>query len=160
MNAAVIVDPSVKQIIASATDQIYSWHAPARKLSNETSYFRRSETSASDANSVGVASNTTDIFLNGPTDKPKQLYTTVSCLNPWLWAGEQTHTTNSCYCHPLRHAAIIAIESSASRDRQLFPGSAHNGEEFYEVDAQSSSMGSAKRQKTNLTIVSNTFHHI
>ncbi|XP_021912600.1 probable inactive tRNA-specific adenosine deaminase-like protein 3 [Carica papaya] len=28
VNAAVIVDPSVKQIIASATDQIYSWHAP------------------------------------------------------------------------------------------------------------------------------------
>ncbi|KAL4582021.1 hypothetical protein LXL04_006560 [Taraxacum kok-saghyz] len=44
----------------------------------------------------------------------------VSCLNPWQWCNENS---SSCSWHPLRHAAIVAIENSSERDRRLFPGS-------------------------------------
>ena len=63
---------------------------------------------------------------------------------------------NTSFCHPLRHAAIVAIEYSAAKDRHLFPDSGHTGGSSTQMDhMQSSSTGSpAKRQKTVLDIVS------
>ncbi|XP_048227314.1 tRNA-specific adenosine deaminase TAD3 isoform X3 [Ricinus communis] len=71
------------------------------------------------------------------------------------WSGQQLDMTSSCYCHPLQHACVVAIASSAERDRLMFPGLDHTGEKYLEAELmQSSSAGSpAKRQKTNLANV-------
>ncbi|GAV59831.1 dCMP_cyt_deam_1 domain-containing protein, partial [Cephalotus follicularis] len=156
VNSAVIVDPSAKQIIASAYDQVFSRHNPTNKISNGSSCFRQPEVTSSLTGSNGVASQV-NLLSNGSPDESKQLCIGASCLNPWLWVEEQLHDSTSVYWHPLRHAALIAIESSAARDRNLFPCSGPNGDKFSEVDhEQSSSRGSpAKRQKTNLIHVEN-----
>lgn len=141
-----IVDPSVKQIIASACDEICSWHNPIDKTSMGTSCLEQKDLTASFVKEV--VSN--DTLSNGSPDEPKQLYTGVSCLYPWQWAEHQSHA--SSYWHPLRHAAIVAIEYSAARDRRLYPclGS---------ISSQSNQSGSSmspsissptKRQKTSV----------
>ena len=64
-------------------------------------------------------------------------------------AEQQEHTS---YWHPLRHAAIVAIDDSAATDRRLF-----SGIELERMDyMQSSSVGSpAKRHRTIPEDVSN-----
>ncbi|KAL1298857.1 hypothetical protein AAHE18_18G063200 [Arachis hypogaea] len=64
---------------------------------------------------------------------------------------------SSYYCHPLRHAAMVAVESSAARDRYLFPSEENNGEKPLELDHEnpSSTSSPAKRQKTVCTAVEN-----
>ncbi|CAK7356766.1 unnamed protein product [Dovyalis caffra] len=86
VNAAVIVDPSVQQIITNGCDEIFSWHAPTNKTCIRDDCFKQSTTLSSHQS-------------NG-----------------------RLETANSCYWHPLQHAAIVSIESSADRDRRLFPG--------------------------------------
>ncbi|KAA8544564.1 hypothetical protein F0562_022576 [Nyssa sinensis] len=115
VNAAVIVDPSTKQVIASACDQVHFWNTPTNKTSVETSFFEQPEAFISDPVANGVESP-------------------------------------SCSWHPLRHAAIVAIEYSAARDRRLFPVVGHIGDNSIQVNSvQSSATGSpAKRQKTDL----------
>jgi len=62
---------------------------------------------------------------------------------------------SSYYCHPLRHAAIVAIESSAARDRRLFPNNESSREKYLELDHESPSTSSPlKRQKTVSATVS------
>ncbi|XP_059645430.1 tRNA-specific adenosine deaminase TAD3 isoform X2 [Cornus florida] len=147
-NAAVIVDPSVKGVIASARDQIHSWNTPMNKTIVETSCLEKPEVFTSCPVSNGVASHNT-LLSNCLSEGREQLYTSVSCLYPWQWAEQQLHL-DSCYRHPLRHAAIIAIEYSAARDRRLFPGLEHIGDKSFQVDHLSSPAGSpAKRQKPN-----------
>ncbi|XP_050363060.1 tRNA-specific adenosine deaminase TAD3 isoform X2 [Argentina anserina] len=118
VNAAVIVDPSVKQ-----------------------------------SQSAGVLSSETLHSSSLP------LYTGVCCLYPWRWA-EQESDTSSCSLHPLRHAAIVAIESSAARDIHLFPSFGKIDDTHSEIDStHSSSTGSpAKRQKTQSTKVYDEAH--
>ncbi|XP_048335917.2 tRNA-specific adenosine deaminase TAD3 isoform X2 [Ziziphus jujuba] len=149
VNAAVIVDPSAKIVIATARDQIYSWHAPKDEAILETSCSERPFASHIDSN--GVMSCETP---GGFPDDSKQLYDDVSCLYPWRWAEQKTDMSSCCW-HPLRHAAIVAIESSASRDRRLYPSSGDIQDKLVDMNsAHSSSTGSpAKRQKTNLTDV-------
>ncbi|WKA11809.1 hypothetical protein VitviT2T_029271 [Vitis vinifera] len=149
VNAAVIVDPLVKQIIVSACDEICSWHTPMDKTSVEASCLEQPDIATSQGVVNGVVSHET-LLSKGPPDEPKQLYTGVSCLYPWRWAEHQSHA--SSYWHPLRHAAVVAIEYSAARDRRLFPGLGQIGNQSNQLDhTLSASISSqAKRQKTNL----------
>ncbi|KAL8225827.1 hypothetical protein R6Q57_018384 [Mikania cordata] len=63
-----------------------------------------------------VDPSTNKVFAT--TEEPKLFYDGVSCLNPWGWSNQK-----SCDSwHPLRHASIVAIEGSSTRDRNLFPG--------------------------------------
>ncbi|XP_050363061.1 tRNA-specific adenosine deaminase TAD3 isoform X3 [Argentina anserina] len=146
VNAAVIVDPSVKQVITTACDQTFSWYTPVNKTTLETNCFKKSEASVSQSQSAGVLSSETLHSSSLP------LYTGVCCLYPWRWA-EQESDTSSCSLHPLRHAAIVAIESSAARDIHLFPSFGKIDDTHSEIDStHSSSTGSpAKRQKTQST---------
>uniref|UniRef100_A0A804L5G2 CMP/dCMP-type deaminase domain-containing protein n=1 Tax=Musa acuminata subsp. malaccensis TaxID=214687 RepID=A0A804L5G2_MUSAM len=98
LNAAIIVDPISRQVIASANDQTCPW---------PTTY----ETSAR------YNCNDSDVCAG------------VSCLNPWGWTAQKQSSQSSSMkseskhtWHPLRHAALVAIENAAERDRQLFPG--------------------------------------
>ncbi|KAJ9167219.1 hypothetical protein P3X46_021885 [Hevea brasiliensis] len=149
VNAAVIVDPSVQQIIATGHDQIYSWH---NKTGTENSHLKKPASFASNLNSNGASH--LNVFPNNLHNGPERLYVGVSCLSPWQWCGQQLDMETSCYLHPLRHAAIVAIESSAERDRRLFPRLLHTEKSFEVESMQSSCAGSpAKRQKTNLANV-------
>lgn len=110
-----------------------------------------------DATSEGVVNELVShetLLSNSSPDEPMQLYTGVSCLWPWRWAEHQSHA--SSFWHPLRHAAVVAIEYSAARDRRLFPGLGQIGNQCNQQDHKlSSSISSqAKRQKTNLEKVS------
>ncbi|TQD89747.1 hypothetical protein C1H46_024741 [Malus baccata] len=150
VNAAVIVDPSVKQVIAKACDQTCSCYNPKNEITLETSCSEKLETSVCHGISGGALSHKE--HSNGFPAKSEQLYTGVSCLCPWGWA-EQESDMSLRYCHPLRHASIVAIESSAARDRLLFPSSGKTHDKSFEMDRmQSCSAASpAKRQKTNST---------
>lgn len=155
VNAAVIVDPSVKQIIASACDEISSWHMQMSKAKTETCCLKQMEAFTSHANDDGMERKMT-FLSNGSSNNLQQCYSSVSCLNPWQWAHQLMHTSPCCCWHPLRHAPIVAIEVSAARDRHLFPSSELN-ENSYEVDCtHSSPSGSpAKRQRIKDTNVKN-----
>lgn len=148
VNAAVIVDPSIKQEIASACDQICCCSISTEKNSLE-SCSEQPEVLSSDLFSNGE-SNHTSLPPNDFPSETRKSYSGVSCLNPWRWAQENSHTT-SCYWHPLRHAAMAAIQSSAARDRLLFPGMGHEGDKPNGVhNIQPTSIGTpAKRQKTD-----------
>ncbi|MED6159448.1 hypothetical protein PIB30_042455 [Stylosanthes scabra] len=143
VNAAVIVDPSAKQIISSARDQVFAWST-------------NKENSSSDLISNKFATNES-FQVNESNNHLKQPYTGVACLYPWQWAKQQLHSHGSYYCHPLRHAAMVAVESSAARDRYLFPSEQNTGEKYIELDHENPSSASspAKRQKTVCTTVEN-----
>jgi tRNA-specific adenosine deaminase 3 len=53
----------------------------------------------------------------------------VSCINPFGWMKQRSIEQKSLpsqdgfLWHPLRHAAVVAIENAAERDRKLFPTS-------------------------------------
>ncbi|KAL5778528.1 hypothetical protein ACOSQ2_009265 [Xanthoceras sorbifolium] len=148
VNAAVIVDPSVNQIIASACDQtcsLYSSNAESC-IGNCT---KQLEVYGSHPDS-SVVVNHANLSSNSSHDEPKQRRIGASCLNPWQWAQQKLHTTSSSW-HPLQHAAMVAIESSAARDRHLYPGL--DGDKPYGVDSIQSSSTSTptKRQKTDST---------
>ncbi|CAL5033807.1 unnamed protein product [Urochloa decumbens] len=57
----------------------------------------------------------------------KSLSMEVSCINPWGWTKQRTMGQKplpseiSFMWHPLRHAALVAIENAAERDRMMFP---------------------------------------
>uniref|UniRef100_A0A803QJI0 CMP/dCMP-type deaminase domain-containing protein n=1 Tax=Cannabis sativa TaxID=3483 RepID=A0A803QJI0_CANSA len=149
VNAAVIVDPSVKQVIATAHDQVFSWDATANKITLETNCLRKRETLDLSTDSEGMESHKT-LPSTCFQDETKQLYTGVSCFYPWGWAEQQPVHSSGCW-HPLRHAAMVAIESSAARDRLLFPSSGEIQDDSIDVDSRKYSTGSpAKKQKTNI----------
>ncbi|XVE70298.1 hypothetical protein DITRI_Ditri10aG0061100 [Diplodiscus trichospermus] len=154
VNAAVIVDPSVRQIIASACDEVLSPHTRTNKAESETCCLKQFEEFTSHADANSIARDIT-LLSNGSSNNLQQCYFAVSCLNPWQWAQQLMHTSPCCW-HPLRHAAIVAIETSAARDRHLFPGSWHN-EKSDEVDCThfSPSGSPAKRLRINLANVKN-----
>ncbi|XP_024031611.1 uncharacterized protein LOC21395848 isoform X2 [Morus notabilis] len=149
VNAALIVDPSVKRVISSACDQTCSWDTPEDKNVLKTCCFKQPKAFNSNTDCEGTVSCKT-LHSNGFPVEEKQLYAHVSCLFPWGWAEQQAHM-GSCRWHPLRHAAIVAIESSAARDRHLFPNLCDIQDKPVDTDnVQSTSMGSlAKRQKTD-----------
>lgn len=139
-----IVDPSAKQIISSARDEVVAWNT-----CKDDSSYRKSELFSSHPISNNFDPHN-PLHLNRCSNQLKQPYTGVACLHPWQWAEQQSHSQRSYYCHPLRHAAIVAIESSAARDRCLFPNEGNNEEKYLELDHENPSCTSspAKRQKT------------
>ncbi|KAK2658805.1 hypothetical protein Ddye_005338 [Dipteronia dyeriana] len=145
VNAAVIVDPSVNQIIASACDQTCSLYSskPESCIRNCT---KQPEVYSAHPDSSVVADHV-NLSSNGSHDELKQRHIGASCLNPWHWAQQKLHTSSSSW-HPLRHASIVAIESSAARDGHLFPGFGHDGVDSIQC---SSTSIPTKRQKTNST---------
>lgn len=104
--------------------------------------------------SNGVASPVTEVLPNASPSEPESLSCAVSCLNPWKWSEQRSDTANSYYWHPLRHAAVVAIESSADRDRRLFPGLGDAEEKSFETSQSSHIVSMVKRQKTNVANVS------
>ncbi|KAF7824923.1 putative inactive tRNA-specific adenosine deaminase-like protein 3 isoform X2 [Senna tora] len=111
--------------------------------------FRKPELSSSHPVSDIVAPND-PLHLNSSFDELKQPHMGVACLYPWLWAEQQSLAQGLSNWHPLRHAAIVAIESSAARDRLLFPSMGNNEEKYLELDHEKSSCTSspAKRLRT------------
>lgn len=140
------MDPSAKQIISSARDQLFAWNTCKDNSSIDSSCYRKPEFS-SHSNSNRFAPHE-PLHLNGSSNQLKQPYTGAACLYPWQWAEQQSLSQSSYYWHPLRHAAIVAIESSAARDRCLFPSEGNNEEKYLELDHENSCTSSpAKRQK-------------
>ncbi|XXG58407.1 hypothetical protein AAC387_Pa04g0721 [Persea americana] len=155
VNAAVIVDPATREVIANACDQTFSitnksslqninWNGPAESIPSHHV----------DANEVAEDERHSTCTGNGQV----RSYTNVSCLYPWSWTQQQPYTRNSLVkCgsaiswHPLRHAAVVAIDCAANRDRSLFPSSELSTCQSDHVDhLQSSTSSPAKRQKTEL----------
>lgn len=111
VNAAVIVDPSTKQVIASACDQVISSASLANEVSKEGSCSNYLE----NLKASNLENHQTSL-LDGSIGEFKHITNNVACVHPWRWALQ----SSGCGC-PLRHAAIVAIEYSAARDLQLFP---------------------------------------
>ncbi|KAI3874978.1 hypothetical protein MKW98_019551 [Papaver atlanticum] len=114
VNAAVIVDPSVKQVIATANDQTCQ----------------------------AISASIVD-------DGNEESYSGVACLYPWNWTEQNFVAAGNIDCswHPLRHAALVAIEQASSRDKRLYPA----GSECFEdqsIDQEDGTM--PKRQKVDL----------
>lgn len=151
VNAAIIVDPSVKQVVATARDQICSWDIAADKIVLESGCLKEPEAFDLNPDSDGIV-NCKTLPPTGFQDEKNQPDSGVSCLHPWAWAERQSAHLSSSLWHPLRHAVIVAIESSAARDRQLFPNLGEIQDKPIDMDnMQSSSVGSpAKRRKTNI----------
>lgn len=150
VNAAVIVDPSIKRVIASARDEVFTWNSTMNNTGSQTSSFEQTEACISNSSRVV----TDGALSNGSTNELEQLCASVSCLYPWQWSEQQLCTSNSCSWHPLRHAALVAIESSAARDRQLFPALGEDKSLDLEHMQSSSTSSPAKRQKVNIRNVS------
>ncbi|EOY20263.1 Uncharacterized protein TCM_045619 isoform 2 [Theobroma cacao] len=98
-NPTIIVDPSVKLIIASACDEVCSWHMQTDKAKTETCCFKQLETFTSHADANRIARDIT-MVSNGSINNLQQCYTAVSCLKPRQWAQQPLHTS-PCYWHPL-----------------------------------------------------------
>ncbi|KAL7105237.1 hypothetical protein ACP275_07G031600 [Erythranthe tilingii] len=129
VNAAVIVDPSTRLVIASSCDQVLSCNA----LSDSTKM---------DKDSI--------LLSRCSSNEAKESYKNVSCLYPLGWIEQKPHLNyNNDYWHPLRHAAIVAIEKSAARDRLLFPMNGQGAEFAREEDyiVSSPTRSPSKRQK-------------
>ncbi|KAL1212494.1 tRNA-specific adenosine deaminase TAD3 [Cardamine amara subsp. amara] len=143
VNAAVIVDPSVRRIIASETDQVYASSAPR----DMTMPFKETEESIYCPSIDRVTNASSEICLNGILEKQNGPLSAVACLNPWQWILQPYETENCSQWHPLRHASMVAIESSSARDRNLFPNSSESfgPDHFQPSDTDSP----AKKQKTS-----------
>ncbi|KAF8062122.1 hypothetical protein N665_1204s0011 [Sinapis alba] len=147
VNAAVIVDPSVRRIIASETEQVYTSSAPCGMTTTETIPFNGTGGSNHCQSIDRVINDSSEICLNGVLEKLNGSSSAVACLNPWQWSLQPHDADKFSQWHPLRHASIVAIESSAARDRYWFP----NSSESFAVDrSQPSNADSpAKKQKTS-----------
>ncbi|KAK1361839.1 tRNA-specific adenosine deaminase-like protein 3 [Heracleum sosnowskyi] len=68
------------------------------------------------------------------------------------WAEQQSQA--SCFRHPFHHAAMVAIENSAARDRYLFPASEPVGDNCCQADFVDSplTVSPSKRQKINTNV--------
>lgn len=148
VNAAVIVDPAAQQIIASACDQICSSHVPSNSNNNHTGL---ESSNPADKRLLSVG-------LQG--QPPTGSYKNISCCSPWRWIERKQACSesekSSSYLHPLKHAAIVAIDNSASRDRCLYPnlGQIEKLSSNPPDSVQSSSVSShSKRRRTNDIIV-------
>nr|GMD63870.1 probable inactive tRNA-specific adenosine deaminase-like protein 3 isoform X1 [Ipomoea batatas] len=152
INAAIIVDPSTKQVIASACDEVMSLNSSRNEAREGISCSSQREAS-SHTRATDMADQP-KLLSDDSSNKPIAVYDSISCLHPWKWAEQQFSASFSSW-HPLRHAAIVAIDHSATRDLQLFPSAGYNGYHFDQEDCVLSPLvGSpSKRQKVNPTDV-------
>ncbi|KAL0323640.1 UNVERIFIED_CONTAM: tRNA-specific adenosine deaminase TAD3 [Sesamum angustifolium] len=149
VNAAVIVDPSTRQVVASSCDQVLSCYAPRENTSKGSCSSNQAEGSSEfDATKL----EKDPILTVKASNEAKQSYKDVCCLHPWGWLEQQSQVGPDSW-HPLRHAAIVAIENSAARDRLLFPVSGQSpdfSQEDYKVFSPADSP--LKRQKINTNV--------
>ncbi|KZV16931.1 putative inactive tRNA-specific adenosine deaminase-like protein 3 [Dorcoceras hygrometricum] len=147
VNAAVIVDPSTCQVIASARDQVQSRNVALNFTSEETSTAEQLEAATMDETTE--IKNDQSFLVGCSADESKLPYHGVACLNPLGWLEPQLHSSSDSW-HPLHHAAIVAIEKSAARDKHLFPLNVDFSSKDHKV---SSLVGSPlKRLKTNTNV--------
>lgn len=161
-NAAVVVNPSTMQIIAKATDQTLQHDSLKSNKCAELN-------SDSPFSSLEVTEKKgSRLFLsNSNVSKCNSLNMEASCLNPWGWMKPRPSEQKSLPCeggfpwHPLRHAAIVAIENAAERDKVMFPSiisstkpNSDGNMEYYSVNE------SAKRLKVdrNVSFVTPIFY--
>ncbi|KAL8133867.1 tRNA-specific adenosine deaminase TAD3-like isoform X2 [Apium graveolens] len=151
VNAAVIVNPTSNQVVARSCDQVFSQSNTSTRNSIGAGYLEPCETTSSPSIISGLQSNTSSTS-NFSFNTQKRTYSDVSCLHPWQWAEQQSQA--SCFRHPFHHAAMVAIENSASRDRYLFPTSEHVGDKCCQADFVDSplTVSPSKRQKTNTNV--------
>uniref|UniRef100_A0A0A9DVQ9 CMP/dCMP-type deaminase domain-containing protein n=1 Tax=Arundo donax TaxID=35708 RepID=A0A0A9DVQ9_ARUDO len=110
------------QIIAKATDQTHQ-HDTSEE-GNISSEVKEDDTCLLNESTE----NDGNLLLPGSfLSECNRLNMEISCINPWGWTQKRTTEQNplpceSCFAwHPLRHAAMVAIENAAERDRMLFP---------------------------------------
>uniref|UniRef100_A0ACD5YB71 Uncharacterized protein n=1 Tax=Avena sativa TaxID=4498 RepID=A0ACD5YB71_AVESA len=122
-NAAIIVDPSSMEIISKATDQTVH-HDTSRKGN------KCDRVEADNSCSLPeVFEDKADDLLLSRSRFCNGLDREVSCINPFGWMKQRSTEENTLpsvdgfLWHPLRHAAVVAIENAAYRDRMLFPTS-------------------------------------
>ncbi|CAI9103838.1 OLC1v1002411C2 [Oldenlandia corymbosa var. corymbosa] len=157
VNAAVIVDPSTKQVISSACDQVFSWTTAESNINIEKNGLDPNTS----LNCPGTFESKEHTKLpSSASSDPGSFSNCVSCLHPWRWA-EQEFGESSESWHPLRHAAMVAIEYSANQDRLLFPNDGHSGAEIILEECVSfpSTESPSKRQKTSLNNVEDGENH-
>lgn len=150
VNAAVIVDPLSRETIASATDET------CRCPSSESNGLLATS-SPSLSNAIGLVPGNKDSAKKLSFNQSGQSYSEVCCLYPWGWIAQRhnENCTANCgrnnFCHPLRHAALVAVEKAAARDRHLFPGlgSLKDSSHLSDSSKDPSDSAPAKRQKTN-----------
>ncbi|KAL3747263.1 hypothetical protein ACJRO7_016098 [Eucalyptus globulus] len=114
VNAAAIVDPLSNQAIAGACDEVCSRQTPKTEVGAECSSSTKSSAE------MTRWTKHESCLQRCSSGGAEQVKTSISCLYPRWWVDEQTGRSSS-FWHPLRHAAMVAIESSAARDRRLFP---------------------------------------
>lgn len=151
------MDPSAKQVISSARDEVFARNSCKDHCSTDSSCIKKPEFPCFHPISESLAPSDPS-HLNGSSNQLKQTHREVACLNPWRWAERQSLSQGLHNWHPLRHAAIVAIESSAARDRFLFPSAGNIEEKYLQLDHEKSSRISspAKRQRTVPEIVSDS----
>ncbi|KAH6769902.1 Cytidine/deoxycytidylate deaminase family protein [Perilla frutescens var. hirtella] len=139
VNAAVIVDPSSGEIIASSSDEVLYHGALTNGSSKESCCSKEHKTTIQD--------DANEMEKDSVSNEAKQSYMDVSCLHPWEWLEQRLHSSSDSW-HPLRHAAIVAIEKSAARDRHLFPMDMRGADSIQEDHKGPTPTGSPlKRQK-------------
>ncbi|XP_073156182.1 tRNA-specific adenosine deaminase TAD3 isoform X2 [Henckelia pumila] len=150
VNAAVIVDPSTFQVIASACDEVQSGNAALNFTGKKTSHAEQLE--AATMHEPIEIENEPLFLAKCSSDESKLKYDRVSCLNPLGWLDPRFHSSSDSW-HPLHHAAIVATEKAAARDRYLFPLNGHSVDFSSKGHELSSPTGSPlKRLKTNTDV--------
>lgn len=151
VNAAVIVNPTSNEVVAKSCDQVFSQNNTSTRNSIGAGYLKPYETTSSPSITSGLQTHTSS-SSNSSFTTQKRTYSDVSCLHPWQWAEQQSQA--SCFRHPFHHAAMVAIENSAARDRHLFPASEHVGDKCCQADFVDSplTVSPSKRQKTNTNV--------
>ncbi|VAH98106.1 unnamed protein product [Triticum turgidum subsp. durum] len=118
-NTAIIVDPSSMQIISKATDQTHQ----------NCGFLKRNSCVDVGADGARYLADTTEDndgrLLLTSSHVSHRLKLEVSCINSWGWtkqrSSEKTLSSEGGFLwHPLRHAAMVAIENAAERDRKMF----------------------------------------
>lgn len=162
-NGAVIVDPSIGEIIACGHDQTGSWQVVRNnilireaELNNENqpkdtasapSHAREIQSEGMGFKDAECMKNTETDFKSAKCTKEKEMNVEVNVSPELLAKGGRTYPW-----HPLRHAVIVAIEMAAERDKELFPdrGSLPDQDKL-DLDLLPSTMEiNVKRQKTSI----------
>ncbi|KAK3438811.1 hypothetical protein EUGRSUZ_C03636 [Eucalyptus grandis] len=142
VHAAAIVDPLSNQVIARACDEVCSWQTPKTEVGAECS-----SSTKSCAEMTGWIKHES-CLQRCSSGGAEQVETSISCLDPRQWVDEQTGRSSS-FQHLLRHAVMVAIESSAARDRRLFPDVRYKDEATIEEYILSPAESQTKRRRTD-----------
>ncbi|KAG6473798.1 tRNA-specific adenosine deaminase TAD3-like [Zingiber officinale] len=163
LNAAVIVDPVSRKVIASANDQTHPLLTTSEPSARYGCIDRCVATTVPPESHPNTAGSNQDTTLQKfSLRRCSDIFAGVSCLNPWDWAAQELGKQNSLVkrenkftWHPLRHAALVAIENAAERDRKLFPNSdvSESKSEALDVLLHTTDKCPSKRQKIEEQII-------